>query len=251
MAKRTSSTAQQAKAAAREGTDVRDRISRLTTDTLRDRKLKLRDLPALASEVMGGAVEGVKEAMPESRTSVLRQVVEGLGDAYEAAAGAAASTARSTRRRGSEFIEKDVRSVAHDLRGVQRDVFDAVSGFGHRLSDELARELKSVVSTVRRARAGAAPGVRSAASAADGRLIELTGEVATTGARIARRAAGTAMLAASGLLDGLAATVAPKPARPAAAKPAPKRKPAAKTAKKTAKAPGKKAAKKTSARGRK
>lgn len=249
MAKRTSSTAQHAKATAREGTDVRDRISRLTTDALRDRKLKLRDLPALASEVMDGAVEGVKEAMPESRTSVLRQVVEGLGDAYEAAAGAAASTARSTRRRGSEFIEKDVRSVAHDLRGVQRDVFDAVSGFGHRLSDELARELKSVVSTVRRARVGAAPGVRSAASAADGRLVELTGEVATTGVRIARRAAGTAMSAASGLLDGLAASVAPKPARPA--KPAPKRKRAAKTAKKAGKATGKKAAKKRSARGRK
>src|SRR5690242_20130502 len=86
-----------AESVARDGADVRERVSKLTTDAFRDRKLGLRDLPGLAAEVMDGAVEGLKQAVPQEQSNVLRQVVDGLGDAYDAAAQAAKSTVKSAR----------------------------------------------------------------------------------------------------------------------------------------------------------
>jgi len=213
--KSSSSTSKQAQAAASSGSEVRERISKLTTDALRDRKLKLSDLPGLAAEVMDGAVEGVKQAMPQEQGSVLRQVVDGLGDAYDAAAKAATGAVRSVRKHGTDFVENEVRPTAHDLKKVQEDVFDTVGGFGHRLSDELSKELKAVVSRAKRAGESVGPPVREAADAVDGRFMQMTGEVASTGARVARRAAENVMMAASGLLEGLAATMSPTKKSPA------------------------------------
>jgi hypothetical protein len=248
-AKQPSSTARQAQDTARDGSNVRERISKLTTDALRDRKLRLSDLPGLAAEVMDGAVMGIKEAVPQDQGNVLRQVVDGLGDAYYAAANAATGAVKSARKHGSEFVNKDVKGTARDVKNIQEEVFDTVGAFGHRLSDELSRELKSVVSRAKRAGSAAGPSVRGAAGAADGRLVELTGEVASAGAKVAKHAAGSVMLAASGLLEGLAATIntpAKRAAKPAK-KSAPKKKSAAKKAP-AKKASAKKAAKKSAAR---
>src|SRR3954469_6607275 len=114
-----SPTAKKAAAATRAGGDVRERVRSLTAGALKDRNLKLKDLPGLASEVMDGAVEGIKGVVPREQERVLRQGVGGLGDAYDAASGSARNAAKDAKKRGGEFVDKGVKPAARDLKKVQ------------------------------------------------------------------------------------------------------------------------------------
>ncbi len=207
--------------AAAGGADTRDRVRKLTVDALRG-GLSRDKVSAVVHDVLHGASEAVDNAVPASRESVLRRVFEGLGDAVDAVADAGAKTAKSAQQRG--------RAVA----AANEDLLHAVSGFADRASSEVGDELRELVERAKRTGGKVGESARGAARAADGRLVELTGETARAGMSVARRAAGEISMAASGLLEGLGQVMMP---RKAAMKKAP--------AKKTA---GKKTAKKTAAR---
>jgi hypothetical protein len=230
-----SPTAKKAAAATRAGGDVRERVRSLTVGALKDRNLKLRDLPGLASEVMDGAVEGIKSVVPRDQESVLRQVVEGLGDAYDAAARSARNAAKDVRKRGSDVVQKGVKPATRDLSKIRDELFDTVGKFRHRLSDELSDDFRAIMTRARRAGRSVSPGIRSAAGAADGKVVKLSGEVASAGAKAARQAAGSVMLAASGLLEGFADAIKLRPSAAGTAKKSSKKKPARRSAKKASK----------------
>lgn len=219
MAKKN--TASQARTVASEGRDVRDRVRSLTVKALRDRNFGMKDVSKVVGDVLNGASQGLEDAVPKSQKNVLRQVFDGLNEAVDAAAGAGMSAARSARDRGERVVKKDAPAAARQVRQANDQFLSAAGSFARKLSGEMKEELQELVAKARRATPKVKSGVRSAATAADGRLIELGGETVRTGAKVARRTVGGVMMAAGGLLEGLADSINPPTGRsqPAASNP--------------------------------
>lgn len=216
--KRPSSTSpgSHARDAVRDGEKIRERVRDATAQAIRDRKLTFRQLSGLVEEVLEGAAEGVKEAMPKSPSSVMRQVVEGLSDAVAAVASAGAGAARSAKERGAEFAKRVAPAASEHLHAANEELFKAVGAFAKKTSGEVRAELDDLVDRARRAAPKVRAGAKDALDATEGRFLELTGEAARVGVTVARRAVGNLALAASGLMEGLAEAISPK-SRPASA----------------------------------
>jgi hypothetical protein len=210
------------------GVRVRDRVKDLTVRALQDRTLRRGEVSGLVDEVLEGASDGLEASIPASRTSVLRQVFEGLSDAVGEAASAGAGAARELRRRGETIARREVPAAARRVRAANEEFLSAAGRFASRLTGEAREELESLVRRARRSGSAVGASARDAAAAADGRLLELTGEAVRAGVGVVRRAAGGLAMAAGGLLEGLAEVATPK--APRRARVASKRKPAKKSA---------------------
>lgn len=238
MASKKSATGvrKQAHAAAKHD-NPRTRIRELTVRALRDRDLTRDDISDLVHDILGGASDAVDDAIPSSRRSVLRQVFDGMGEAVDTVAAAGARTVKTARDR-ADTVAKAARPAARRARAANADFILAVRSFARRASSEVGEELDQLVSRARRTGTKVAGSARDTADAADGRIVELTGEAARAGASLARRAAGGFALAASGLLEGLSEVVTPSRAKPAKKRAA--KKAASKTNKKKSKNKSKK-----------
>ncbi len=205
------SAGEEARTVAGHGTRVRDRIRDLTVRALRDRTLRRGEVSALVDEILEGASEGLDASVPASRRSVLRQVFEGLSDAIGEAASAGAGAARGLRRRGAVIAQREIPAAARRMRAANDEFLHAAGAFARRVSGEAREELEDLVRRSRRTGASVGASAREAAHAADGRLLELTGEAARAGLTAVRRAASGIAMAAGGFLEGLAEVAAPKP----------------------------------------
>ncbi len=225
MAKSSSSTTSSARKIASEGKNVRDRVRDLTVRTIRDRSVGLKDLSKVVDQVLDGAKQGVHDAVPQSQRNVLKQVLDGLGDAASVAARSGAGAIRDARARGETIAKKDAATAARQVREAHEDFLKAAGTFARRLTGEMREEVEDLVARARRAGPKIRTAAGTAASAADGRLLELGGEAARAGARMARSAIGGLMMATGGLLEGLAESITPAKPRAAAPakKPAPKK----------------------------
>ena len=145
------STRARARVVAREGEKIRDRVHELTVKAFRDRKLSGRDLPGLVDEVLEGAAEGVRESIPESRTSVLRQVFEGLSDGVDAITSAGTAVAKDVRQRGKGLADRDLSAAGRHVKAANEEFLQAVSNFAGRVSHEVRAELDGLVARARRA----------------------------------------------------------------------------------------------------
>jgi len=228
------------------GTAVRDRVRELSLGAFRDRKLSMRDMSNFVHEVLEGAVEGVDASIPASSRNVLREVFDGLSEGVHAVASAGSAAVGDAGKRGKAIARKDLPNAARRIRAANDEFLGAVRSFAGKTSSQVREELDALVARAERTAPKVTASARKAAGAADGRLIELSGETARAGVRVVRRGAGALAMGASGFLEGLAEAVTPK-GRPSTAKPS---KPAhARTA--TKKKSKKTAKKKTPARRRK
>ena len=210
------STKTRARSVAREGVDVRNRVRELTVSAIREGKLTARDVSRLVDEVLEGVAAGLDAAVPSSRSSVLRQVFEGLNDAMGTISKTGESVMRGVRTRGKNILEHDLPNAGRHVISASAEFLDAVGRFAGRVSGEIGEELEHLVSRARRDAPAVARSTARAAAAADGRVMELGGEAAEVGMQVARRAVGGLAKAASGLLEGIADSLTPQ--RPAAAR---------------------------------
>ncbi len=181
-AKKTS--AHHTKARAKEvagGAAVRDRVRELSVRTFRDHKLSLDDLSKLVHDVLEGAVEGVDESIPGSGRNVLREVFDGLSEGVHAIASAGSAAASDVSDRGQAIAGKNATDAAKRIRAANEEFLGAVKSFAGKTSKEVREELDSLVSRAERTAPKVAGSVRKAADAADGRLVELSGETARAG----------------------------------------------------------------------
>ena len=183
--------------------DTRDRVRELTYQAIRDRRLSPAGVSALVHQVLEGASEAVDSAIPSSKRSVLRQVFDGLGDAFQTVGAAGVHAAESAAERGRTVARRTLPSTTKRVRSANDEFLAAVSSFAKHTKSELGDELDSLVKRARRAGSKAGDSARDAAHAADGRLLELTGEAARAGVSVARRAAGGLAMAAGGMFEGL------------------------------------------------
>jgi hypothetical protein len=198
--------------AARAG-DVQKRIRDLTARALREGKVAPSEISELVQETLKDAANAVERAMPTSRTSVLRQVSAGLGDALHAVGQAGAQTVRRAREGGREMADHTAPLAAKHLRAANDEFLRAVSTFANRTSTDLAEELRSFVTRARRTGGRVRKSTQQAARAADGRLTELTDEAVRAGMSAAK-AAGQFALAAKGVFEGLGEAMSPRKSTP-------------------------------------
>jgi len=248
MAKSTSSsTTSNARKIASEGKNVRDRVRDLTVRSLRG-DVGRKDLSKVVDQVLEGAKQGVHDAVPQSQKNVLKQVLDGLGEAASVAAKTGAGAVRDARTRGTTIAKKDAVAAAKQVSEAHDQFLNAAGKFARRLSGEVREEMEDLVARARRA----GPKIRSAAGdaakAADGRLLELGGESVRAGTRLARNAIGGLMMATGGLLEGLAESIKPAAASGTGAAKSPVK--PAKTAAKKGTRPKPKSAKRASKSGR-
>jgi hypothetical protein len=221
MAKGTNTTSR-ARTVASEGKDVRDRVKDLTMRAIRDRGLAMKEVSKVVGEVLHGASQGLKDAVPQSQKSVLRQVFNGLEEAVETTAKAGLGAAKSVQARGERVIKRDAPAAARQVREANNHFLTATSTFARKLSGEMKEELKELVARARRTGPKVGSAARAAAKAADGRLMELGGETVRAGTTVARRTIGGVMMATGGMMEGIAESINPKP-KSAAVKPARKK----------------------------
>lgn len=211
--KRDSSPGKGKRNRAARGEDVRKRIRDLTARALREGKVAPSEISELVQETLKDAANAVERAMPTSRTSVLRQVSAGLGDALHAVAQAGAQTVRRAREGGREMAEHTAPLAAKHLSAANDEFLRAVSTFANRTSTDLAEELRSFVTRARRTGGRVRASAQQAARVADGRWTELTDEAVRAGMSAAHAASQFA-LAAKGMLEGLGEAMSPRKSTP-------------------------------------
>ena len=235
-------TQARAKALAGDGTAVRDRVRELSVGAFRDRNLTLSDLPKLVHEVLEGAAQAVDESIPKSSRSVLRGVFDGLSEGVHAIASAGSTSVSDIRGRAPAATGRNMSHAAARIRAANDEFLGAVKSFAGKTSKQVREELDTLVARAERTKPKVVESARKAARAADGRLIELSGETADAGVHVVRRAAGALAMGASGFLEGVARAITPK-GRPTPETPAKKStgRPPRTAKKKTAKKSSKKA----------
>jgi len=195
---------------AAEGAAVRDRVRELSIAALRDRRLTASDVPKVVREVLEGAVESIDKSIPASKRNVLREVFDGLSDGVKAIASASSTTVDEVRERGRAMKGRNVSVAAKRMLAADADFLGAVRKYAGKASKEVRQELEALVARAERTGPKVAGSVRKTAKAADGRLLELTGETARASVRVVRRAAGALAMGAGGFLEGLAEAITPK-----------------------------------------
>lgn len=212
---RSHHTKARARSTAQSGEDIRDRIHDLSVGAFRDRRLKLKDVSKLIHDVLDGAVDGIDEEVPKGRSSVLREVFDGLRDGVHTIASATATTAREVRGRTHHLATKDAPAATSHIRAAHEEFLKAVRSFAGKSTDQVRDELHDLAARAERTAPKVKASARRVATAADGRLGKLSSEAANTGTKVARKAARGVAMGASGLLQGLAEAIAPPPRTPA------------------------------------
>ena len=194
--------------------DMRVRVRDLTLQLVQERNLKLSDLLKLGDEVLGRATKSIQDAVPKSRQSALRKIVDGFADAWATTARAGASAVRHAQENGMRSAKRDMTRLSKDLGSLEQEFVGTLDKYAGRLQGDVADEFKSVVGKVRRTGTAIGPAVRSAGKAVMNHPLSTAAEIASAGLKVGADAVSGALLTASGLLEGLGKSLrgaAPQP----------------------------------------
>jgi ElaB/YqjD/DUF883 family membrane-anchored ribosome-binding protein len=175
----------------RNGSDVRSRIAGLAVNTFRVRRSEIEQLASLVEEVLLGVVGGLQGLGREQRDVILREVFEGLADAY-------GQIGRENRRQ-DQWERFEAR------------ITEAVTTIASRAGEDIMSEFKNVRDQVREAGERFKPRAKAAMHAIEENVIEPASEAATQGAKSARRTIGVLLAAAGEMLRDFGDSIREEP----------------------------------------
>jgi len=193
---------------------LRDDVRRMSVEAFCDGQFSSGRISTLVNDVFDGAVQNVDRSIPSTRSNVLRQVFDGLGDGVRAVAAAGSDTIRETGERARRTV--NAAGADRRVRAADRDFLSAVRNFADRASIEVQQELDSLVARAQRMGPKVSQAVRHAGEAASGNWGELSEESVRAGGRMAKNAVGALAATLSGFFQGLdeAANAPRKPGAP-------------------------------------
>lgn len=159
---------------------VRGRIAGLAVNTFRLRGSRVEELAPLVEEILLGVVAGLAGAGRAQRDQLLRQVFEGLADAY-------AQIGRQNQR-------------ADQWEQFEARITEAVTTIASRAGEDIMSEFRNVAEQVREAGEKFKPRAKAAIHAIEEKVIEPASEAAAQGAKSARRTLGVLLAAAGEML---------------------------------------------------
>jgi len=182
---------EQVRHAVEQGHDIREKVGRMTADASRVFHERAESLSDLVKAVLKGASEGLRASPAGRADSVLRQVIDGLGDAFAASAQAVQLTLEEARSKGAAFAREDLDRVVRDFRSLG-DMFvetverglKAVGSQASAQSDALREHARHTFSQLR-------THLHKATAAASDNLAALPTEAFQAGAEAMRQATGT------------------------------------------------------------
>ena len=179
-----------AEAAVKKGGDIRAEVSRLVSDAA-GRFHQVKDgLVALMKAVTDGAVAGIHETVPHDSASVLRDVVNGLGDGLATAAQSVRLTLQESGASGVKFAKEDLEKISHDFREAGGHFGQIVSSAAHRIGGHVSGQAQALSGHAAQTLQSVWPSVESAISTAIHDPVKLGREAVHAGASAAQQAAG-------------------------------------------------------------
>ncbi len=181
--------AERIRAIVADGSDVRAKIAdavRQATSAIHETGESLGDV---SKSVIDEAVGAAKDEA--SSGTVLREVIDGVGDGFGSAAQAVDLAMAEARSKGHDFASDELRTAAADLRGLGQLLVETTGraireagGFVKDQASDLTEHAERAANRVR-------PDLESAASAASGDLGGTIKEAARASAAAARQGSGT------------------------------------------------------------
>ena len=159
-------------------------------------------LTDISRRTLDAALQAIDRSAPDDPESVLRQVVDGLGDGLQRTAQATRLAVEEAAGEGRAFATDDLRRTSDDLRAVARMFVETVD---HAINDASERTRKQVAGAREHASRtinSIRPSLESAADAATSDPVGLIGETATAATRLTREAAGSLFGVVGDLLKG-------------------------------------------------
>ena len=189
-------------AAATDAKGIQAQVRDFTLETISKRNLSLDHLSDLASAVLGSATTAMKNVVPASRKNALRQVLNGIDDAWAATAKASVSSLRHAQQYGLRFAQRDLTQLGKRLGSLEKEFIKTVDLHARRLGGDLEDELNNLSGQIRRAGTRVKPAAEAARKAITGKGATIAKEVAEAGAKAGKQALRGALLTASGFLEG-------------------------------------------------
>jgi hypothetical protein len=156
----------------------------------------------VARETIEAAVSAINRSMPEDPDSVLRSVIDGVGEGLERTAQATKLAVEEASAEGRHYAENDLKSVAEDLKELGAMFADTVERGVKGAGEQTIVHLKSAREHAERTASAIRPVLENAAEAALRDPIKLAGESAAAAAHLSREATGALFNTVGNLLKG-------------------------------------------------
>lgn len=182
---------EQAQQIVQRGQDIRRQISHLASEVAQRAHHEAEGLIGLTQAILEGAARGARQAVPDQAESILRQVIDGLGDAFSSSAQAVKLTLEEARRSGDRFAQEDLKKIVQDFRSVGEMFLDTVDRALQAIYGQATQQTRNLRDhagvTLKRAQAG----MTTAMEAARQDLGQLSKDALQVGLVAGRLAAGT------------------------------------------------------------
>ena len=182
--------------------NIQKRVRDLTLEAISKRNLSLDHLSDRANAVLGSATSAMKNVLPTSRKSVLKQVLNGIDDAWAATARASVASVKHAQQFGLRLAKQDLTHLGKRLGSLEQEFIKTIDVHAKRLGGDLGNELTSLTKQVRKAGTQIRPAAEAARKAITDHGATLAKEVAQVGAKAGKQALRSALLTAGGLLEG-------------------------------------------------
>ena len=183
------------------GKEVSKRVAEVVAGAAEQFQRSGAGLVELTQAVMDGAAAAVEASLPQKPESVLRQVIDGLGEGINRAAVTARFTLEEARSRQVTFAAEDLAQVRQDLQALNSLYLETVSRGLGQVRAYAAGERERLQEHAAAAWEKTRPAFQSALSAAAQHPVELGKETLKTGVDATRQAAGALFAAMGHWLD--------------------------------------------------
>jgi uncharacterized protein DUF6781 len=174
-----------------EGRDVRNKVSEVVADGADKSPAREKGLIEISRSVLDGAVEALDKSVSPDPESVLRQVIDGLGDGLSAAALATRLAMDEARAEEKRFADEDLSRMTKDLRAVRDRFVDAVSRASKSFQSKSRAEVEMLQRHAEQAMKRLVPSIDSALASISEHPLQFGAESVEAGFQMSRQAVGS------------------------------------------------------------
>ena len=136
---------QQVRQILEDGRDVRRRIGAIMSDTAKKVRLDRLKLSSMTASILDESAKIINRTVPDKPDSVLREVVDGLGDGLSKAALAVKLSIQEAAQRGQQFAEEDLKRTEEDFEAVEEAFVESVRQAAERMEKAAATTADDVL----------------------------------------------------------------------------------------------------------
>jgi hypothetical protein len=145
----------------------------------------------LSRSVVDGAVTALDKSVPRDPDSVLRQVIDGLGDGLSTAALATRLAMEEAKAERKRFAEEDLSRMTRDLRTIGDLFVDTVSQAASKVKSMTATELGALRRHSEQTKKRFLPSVSSALASITEQPLQFGKELIEAGVKMSQQALGS------------------------------------------------------------